>query len=378
MILTEAQRQIRDAARAFARRELAPHAAAREEAAEIPRAVLDAMGALGFMGMTVPAEYDGAEADNVSYALAMMEIAAGDGAISTVMSGHNSVGCAIVLKSGSAAQKQAYLRPMATGRMLSCFCLTEPTGGSDVAAMRTTARRTPAGWRINGQKQFITSGAIADVALIFAKTDPDAGRHGISAFIVPTATRGYRVGRREKKMGQNASDTVELFFEDLDVPDDALLGAQGNGMRIALSNLVGGRIGIAAQSVGMAREALELAVAYAKERTSFGTPIINHQAVSFRLADMAASLKAAEMLVLHAAALADAGEDCLTEASMAKLVASETAEKICSDAIQTFGGNGYVREYAVERIYRAVRGAKIYEGANDIQRLVISRALTRG
>lgn len=378
MILTDEQRQIRDVAREFSRRELAPHAAAREEAAEIPRAVIDAMGALGFMGMTVPGEYDGAGADMVSYALALMEIAAGDGAISTVMSGHNSVGCSIVLQSGSDAQKERFLRPMATGKMLSCFALTEPSGGSDVAAMQSRAVRHGDGWRINGRKQFITSGAIADVAIIFAKTDPAAGRRGISAFVVPTTTPGYRVGRREKKMGQNASDTVELLFEDMDVPADALLGAEGEGMRIALSNLVGGRIGIAAQSVGMAREAMEKAIAYAKERTSFGVPIISHQAVAFRLADMAASLKAAEMLVLHAAALADAGEPCLTEASMAKLVASETAEKVCSDAIQTFGGNGYVREYEVERIYRAVRGAKIYEGANDIQRLVISRALTKG
>jgi len=377
MILTEEQRAIRDTARAFAQKELAPFAQEREEKAEIPRAVLEAMGALGFMGMTVPGEYDGAEAGNVAYVLALMEIAAGDGAISTVMSGHNSVGCSIVLQQGTEAQKQRFLRPMATGKMLSCFCLTEPTGGSDVAAMRSTAVRTATGWRINGQKQFITSGAIADVAIIFAKSDPDAGRRGISAFIVPTNTPGYRVGRREKKMGQNASDTVELVFENLDVPEDALLGRAGDGFRIALSNLVGGRIGIAAQSVGMARDALERAIAYAKERTSFGAPIMNHQAVSFRLADMAASVKAAEQLVLHAASLADAGEECLTEASMAKLVASETAERVCSDAIQTFGGNGYIQDYAVERIYRAVRVAKIYEGSNDIQRLVISRALAK-
>jgi len=377
MILTEAQKQIRDTARAFARKELAPFAAEREEKAEVPRSVLRALGELGFMGMTVPSEYDGAEADNVSYALALIEIAAGDGAISTVMSGHNSVGCSIVLNNGTEAQKQRFLRPMARGEMQSCFCLTEPTGGSDVAAMKTRAVRHGDGWRINGRKQFITSGAIADVALVFAKTDPDAGRKGISCFVLPTDTPGFRVGRREKKMGQNASDTVELAFEDMDVPADALLGREGDGFRIALSNLVGGRIGIAAQSIGMAREAMEKAIAYAKERVTFGVPIIQHQAVSFRLADMAASLKAAEQMVLHAAALADAGEPCLTEASMAKLVASETAEKVCSDAIQTMGGNGYIREYEVERIYRAVRVAKIYEGANDIQRLVISRALMK-
>jgi alkylation response protein AidB-like acyl-CoA dehydrogenase len=375
VILTEAQRQIRDTARAFSRRELAPYAAEREAARNIPREVLAAMGQLGLMGMTVPVEYDGAGADNVSYALALMEVAAGDGAISTVMSGHNSVGCMPVLGYGTAAQKEFFLRPMARGEMLSCFCLTEPQSGSDAASLQTRAVRQDDGWRLNGHKQFITSGSIADVALVFAKTDPDAGRRGISAFLVPTKTPGYRVGRVEKKMGQNASDTCELSFEDMDIPGDALLGAEGEGFRIALANLVGGRIGIAAQSVGMAREAMTRAIAYAKERVAFGTPIIGHQAVAFRLADMAASLKAAEMLVLHAAALADAGEPCLTEASMAKLVASETAERVCSDAIQTFGGNGYMEEYEVERIFRAVRGAKIYEGANDIQRLVISRAL---
>jgi len=377
VIPTEAQRQIRDTARAFARRELAPHAAARENERKIPRSVLTAMGELGLMGMTVPVEYDGAGADNVSYALALMEISAGDGAFAIVMSGHNSVGCMPVLGYGTPAQREKFLRPMARGEMLSCFCLTEPQSGSDAAALQTRAVRHGDGWRLNGQKQFITSGSIADVALVFARTDPDAGRRGISAFLVPTRTKGYRVGRVEKKMGQNASDTCELFFEDLHVPGDALLGKEGEGLRIALGNLVGGRIGIGAQSVGMAREALERAVAYAKERVAFGTPIINHQAVAFRLADMAASLKAAEMLVLHAAALADAGEPCLTEASMAKLVASETAERVCSDAIQTFGGNGYMEEYEVERIFRAVRGTKIYEGANDIQRLVISRALIK-
>jgi butyryl-CoA dehydrogenase len=377
VIPTEAQRQIRDTARAFARRELAPHAGARENERKIPRSVLTAMGELGLMGMTVPVEYDGVGADNVSYALALMEISAGDGAFAIVMSGHNSVGCMPVLGYGTAAQKESFLKPMARGEMLSCFCLTEPQSGSDAAALQTRAVRHGGGWRLNGRKQFITSGSIADVALVFARTDPDAGRRGISAFLVPTQTNGYRVGRVEKKMGQNASDTCELFFEDMDVPGDALLGKEGEGLRIALGNLVGGRIGIGAQSVGMAREALERAVAYAKERVAFGTPIINHQAVAFRLADMAASLKAAEMLVLHAAALADAGEPCLTEASMAKLVASETAERVCSDAIQTLGGNGYMEEYEVERIFRAVRGAKIYEGANDIQRLVISRALIK-
>jgi alkylation response protein AidB-like acyl-CoA dehydrogenase len=375
MLLTEEQRMVRDAAREFARRELAPHSAEWERIATFPRAAVQALGKLGLMGVTVPQEWGGAGLDYVSYALALEEVAAGDGAISTVMSGHNSVGCMPILEYGTAAQKDKYLKPMARGEMLCAFCLTEPQGGSDASALRTRAARRAEGWVLNGTKQFITSGSTADVALVFAVSDPAAGKRGISAFIVETSNPGYKVARVEKKMGQNASDTCEVVFEDARLPADALLGTEGGGYRIALANLEGGRIGIASQCVGMARAAMELALAYARERITFGKPIIEHQAVAFRLADMATSIEAARQLVLHAAALRSAGLPCLKEASMAKLFASEMAERVCSDAIQTLGGYGYIADYGVERIYRAVRGAKIYEGTNDIQHLVISRAL---
>jgi butyryl-CoA dehydrogenase len=375
MILTEEQRLIRESARKFAQERLAPHAAEWERAAAFPRAVIDELGELGFMGVTVPIEWGGTGADYVSYALALEEIAAGDGAISTIVSGHNSVGVMPILAYGSDAQKERYVRDLASGRKLSAFCLTEPQGGSDAAAIRTRARRQGDGYVLSGTKQFVTSGATADLALVFAVTDPAARKRGISAFIVDTKTPGYVVSRIEKKMGQNASDTCEIQLPDLVLPADCRLGEEGAGYRIALANLEGGRIGIAAQCVGMARAALEIAVRYAHERQAFGKPIFEHQAVSFRLADMAANLEAARQLALHAAALKSAGQPCLVEASMAKLFASETAEKICSDAIQTLGGAGYMQDFGVERIYRAVRGAKIYEGTNDIQRLVISRSL---
>jgi hypothetical protein len=293
-----------------------------------------------------------------------------------VVSGHNSVGVMPILTYGSDTQRQRYLRDLASGRKLTAFCLTEPQGGSDAASIRTRAIRKGDDYILSGTKQFITSGATADLALVIAVTDPDAGKRGISAFLVDTKAAGYAVTRIEKKMGQNASDTCEIRFDDVVVSSEDRLGEEGQGYRIALANLEGGRIGIASQSVGMARAALEIAVSYAHERRAFGKTIFEHQAVSFRLADMAASLEAARQLTLHAAALKDAGQPCLVEASMAKLVASETAEKICSDAIQTLGGAGYMQDFAVERIYRGVRGAKIYEGTNDIQRLVISRSLT--
>jgi len=375
MILTEEQRLIRESARKFAQERLAPYSAEWERAAAFPRTIIQELGDLGFMGLTVPIEWGGAGADFVAYALALEEIAAGDGAISTVVSGHNSVGVMPILAYGSEAQKERYVRDLASGRTLSAFCLTEPQGGSDAAAIRTRARREGDNYVLAGTKQFITSGATADLALVIAVTDPAGGKRGISAFIVDTKTPGYVVSRIEKKMGQNASDTCEIQLQDAAVPADCRLGEEGTGYRIALANLEGGRIGIAAQCVGMARAALEIAVRYAHERQAFGQPIIAHQAVAFRLADSAASLEAARQLTLHAAALKSAGEPCLVEASMAKLVASETAEKICSDAIQTLGGAGYMQDFGVERIYRAVRGAKIYEGTNDIQRLVISRNL---
>jgi alkylation response protein AidB-like acyl-CoA dehydrogenase len=375
MILSEEQERIRDTARDFARKHIAPHAAEWAQSAKFPRDALRELGRLGFMGMTVPPEYGGAGADFVSYACAIEEIAAGDGATSTVMSGHNSVGCMPLVKYGNAQQKEKFLQPMARGEMLSCFCLTEPQSGSDAGNLQTRAEHRHRGYVINGTKAFVTSGKNANVALVFAVTDPSKGKAGISCFIVETHRQGYRIGRVERKMGQAASDTCALHLEELWVPIDNRLGDEGDGYRIALSNLEGGRIGIAAQAVGMARAAFEIALAYAQERHSFGKIIYEHQAVSFRLADMATQLNAARELVHYAAALRDRGAPCLMEASMAKLFATEMAERVCSDAIQTLGGAGYISDYAVERIYRDVRVAKIYEGTNDVQRMVISRAL---
>ena len=375
MLLTEQQEQVRDTAREFAQRALAPHSAEWDSKSVFPRAALRELGKLGFMGMTVPPEWDGAGTDYVSYALALEEIAAGDGAVSTIVSGHNSVGCMPLVEYGTPEQKEKYLRPMARGEMLSAFCLTEPQSGSDAGAIRTRAERRNGSYVLNGIKQFVTSGKNADVALVFAATDLALGKHGISCFIVDTKQPGYYVRRVESKMGQQASDTCEVQFDELSVPVENRLGAEGQGYRIALANLEGGRIGIAAQAVGMARAAHEIALAYAQERRSFGKTIIEHQAVAFRLADMATQLEAARQLVLHAAALRSQGMPCLKEASMAKLFATEAAERICSDAIQTMGGAGYMADAGVERIYRAVRASKIYEGTNDIQRLVISRAL---
>jgi hypothetical protein len=328
------------------------------------------------MGMTVPAEWGGAGLDYVTYAIALEEIAAGDGAVAIVMSGHNSVGCMPLLEYGTQTQKDRYLRRLAQGELLSAFALTEAKGGSDAGALITRAERRDGGYIINGGKQFITTGKNADLCLVFAVTDPDRGKRGISAFLVPTDTPGYEVVRVEKKMGQNASDTAQLAFNDMAVPGDALLGEEGQGYRIALGNLEGGRIGIAAQALGMARAAFEVALLYAREREAFGKPIFEHQAVAFRLADMATQLEAARQLIWHAAALRGAGQKCLKEASMAKLFATDMAEAVCSDAMQTLGGYGYLQDFPVERIYRGVRGARIYEGTNDIQKLVIARDLT--
>ncbi|CAE7778423.1 mmgC [Symbiodinium necroappetens] len=375
MILSEEQTLIRDTARQFARDVLAPQAAAWDREARFPRAALTQLAELGFMGINVPEAYDGAGADVVSNALAIMEIAAGDGAVSTIMAVHNSVGCLPILRFGSDDQKERFLRPLARGDLLAAFCLTEPAVGSDAGAIQTRARKVGNKWVLNGTKQFITSGSTADVAITFAVTDPEAGKRGISAFIVPTATPGYTVARVEKKLGQRASDTCQIVLEDVELTPDLLLGAEGEGYRIALANLEGGRIGIAAQAVGMARAAHEAALSYAKERESFGQPIIAHQAVGFRLADMATQIKAAELMTLHAAQLKDAGRPCLQEASMAKLFASEVAEQVCSAAIQVHGGYGYLEDYPVERIYRDVRVCQIYEGTSDIQRLVIARQL---
>jgi butyryl-CoA dehydrogenase len=333
------------------------------------------MGQLGFMGMTVPEEWDGAGADNISYALSLIEVAAGDGAVSTIMSVHNSVGCQPILRFGSQEQKERFLKPMARGEKLGAFMLTEPQAGSDASAIRTRAEKRGNAYVLNGSKQFITSGNKADVAIVFAVTDPEKGKKGISAFIVPTQTPGYKVARVERKLGQNASDTCQVTFEEMELTPDLLLGEEGEGYRIALSNLEGGRIGIAAQSVGMARSAYEVALAYAKDRQSMGKPIIEHQAVNFRLADMATEVHAAELMVLEAARLKDAGQPCLKEAAMAKLFASEMAERVCSAAIQIHGGYGYLADYPVERIYRDVRVCQIYEGTSDIQRLIIGRQI---
>jgi alkylation response protein AidB-like acyl-CoA dehydrogenase len=330
------------------------------------------------MGMLVPPEYGGAGADHVGYALALEEIAAGDGAVSTILAVHNSVGCVPVLRYGSEEQKQRFLKPMAAGEMLAAFCLTEPQAGSDAAAIKTRARRHGNRWVLNGTKQFITSGSTAQVAIVFAVTDPAAGSKGISAFVVPTETPGYRVARLEHKLGQRASDTAQLVFEDMELTPDLMLGQEGEGYRIALSNLEGGRIGIAAQSLGMARAAYEAALAYAQERESFGQKLAAHQAVAFRLADMATELNAARGLILDAAQRRDDGVPCLKEAAMAKLFASEMAERVCSAAIQIHGGYGYLNDFPVERIYRDVRVCQIYEGTSDIQRLVISRELLKG
>lgn len=375
MLLTEDQTMIREMARRFAEEKLAPHSAEWDRTMLFPAQELAEMGALGLMGMLVPEDYDGAASDHVSYAMALEEIAVGNGAVSTIMSVHNSVGCAPILKFGTEEQKQVFLRPMARGEMLGAFCLTEPQAGSDASALKTRARRTNQGWVIDGVKQFITNGQNGDTAIVFAVTDPDAGKKGISAFVVPTATPGYRVASIEDKLGQTLSDTAQIAFEGCEIPAENLLGAEGQGYAIALANLEGGRIGIASQSVGMARAAMEAAVAYAQERTSMGRKIIDHQAVAFRLADMATQIEAARQMVLHAAALRDAGAPALTAASMAKLFASEMAERVCSDAIQTFGGYGYTRDFPVERIYRDVRVCQIYEGTSDVQRLVIARGL---
>jgi len=378
MILDEQQTMIRDTMHAFARERLAPFAAEWDRSSTFPRDALRQLARLGAFGMTVPEAYGGAGLDYVSLALALEEIAAGDGATSTIVSVQNSVVCGPILAFGDEAQKERYLKPLASGEWLGCFCLTEPHVGSDAAAIRTTATRAGGDWVLNGVKQFITSGRNAQVAVVFAVTDRQAGKKGISAFIVPTDTPGFLVTRIEDKMGQHASDTAQIAFESCRVPAANLLGREGEGYRIALANLEAGRIGIAAQSVGMARAALEAALRYAKEREAFGKPIIEHQAVNFRLADMATRIEAARQLVLHAASLRDAGRPCLKEASMAKLFASEMAEQVCSDAIQIHGGYGYVADFPVERIYRDVRVTQIYEGASDIQRLVIGRALAGG
>ncbi len=375
MILTQEHEMIRDSLRAFAQERLAPFAAEWDKHHTFPAQALKELGELGAMGMVVPEEWGGAGMDYMSLVLALEEISAGDGATSTIVSVQNSLPCGITMKYGTDAQKEEWLKPLARGEKLGCFCLTEPHTGSDAAAITTRADRDGDSFILNGVKQFITTGKYAHMAIVFAVTDKSAGKKGISCFLVPTDTPGFIVGRTEDKMGQHASDTVQIILEDCRVPASALLGKEGEGYKIALSNLEAGRIGISAQCIGMARAAYEAAVRYAKERVTFGQPIIEHQAVNFRLADMATLLDAARLLVWRAATLKDAGKPCLKEASMAKMFASEAAEKIASDAIQIHGGVGYTSDFPVERIYRDVRICQIYEGANDIQRMVIGRAI---
>ncbi len=375
MLLSEDHRAVQDAVRTYVQERIAPQAAAWDKSHHFPKAELRGLAGLGCYGVAVPTEYDGAGLDYLALALILEEIAAGDGATSTVVSVNNCPVCSILMAFGNAEQKQRFLKALARGDMLGAFCLTEPHVGSEAGGLKTTATRDGEHYVLNGVKQFITSGKNGDVAIVMAVTDKAAGKKGISAFIVPTNTPGYTVARIEDKMGQHASDTAQINFDDCRVPAENLLLDEGMGLKIALSGLEGGRIGIASQSVGMARAAFEAALAYSKQRTAFGTPIFNHQAVQFKLADMATRIEAARQLIWHAASLKDAGQPCLKEAAMAKLFASEMAEAVCSAAIQVFGGYGYVSDFPVERIYRDVRVCQIYEGTSEVQKILIGRAL---
>jgi butyryl-CoA dehydrogenase len=374
-MLTQDQTLIRDAVRAFVQEQIWPHAARWDKEHHFPKDVHRGLAELGCYGICVPEAWGGAGLDYTTLAVVLEEIAAGDGGTSTVISVTNCPVNAILMAYGNDEQKRQWLTPLAQGQMLGAFCLTEPHVGSDASALRTTATKDGDHYVINGDKQFITSGQHGDVAIVIAVTDKAAGKKGMSAFIVPTTTPGYVVARLEDKLGQHSSDTAQIRLDNCRIPAENLIGVEGEGYKIALSALEGGRIGIAAQSVGMARSAYECALTYAKQRESFGQPIFQHQAVGFRLADMATQIEAARALVMHAAALRDAGLPCLKEAAMAKLFASEMAEKVCSDAIQVHGGYGYVSDFPVERIYRDVRVCQIYEGTSDIQKIIIQRAL---
>jgi len=374
-LASEEQSLIRDMAKAFAKGKLLPNSAQWDKESRFPTDAIREMGELGFLGMLLPEEWGGSHTGHVAYAMALEEVAAGDAACSTIMSVHNSVGCMPIFKFGTDEQKQRFLPKMASGEWLGAFALTEPHAGSDASSLKVRAKKDGDHYVLSGTKQFVTSGKNAKILIAFAVTDPAAGKKGISAFIIPTDTPGYIVARVEDKMGQHASDTCQIVFEDMRLHESLRLGAEGEGYKIALSGLEGGRVGIASQCIGMARAAFEAARDYARERETFGKSLIEHQAIAFKLADMATNIKAARLMVHHAAALRDAGQPCLTEASMAKLFASEMAEKVCSQAIQIHGGYGYLSDYPVERIYRAVRIAQIYEGASEIQRMLISRSL---
>ncbi len=373
--LTDEQRMIRDMARDFAREQLAPHAAQWEKDKWIPDAIVTQMGELGLLGMVVPDEWGGSFSDYTAYASAIEEIAAGDASTSTIMSVHNSVGCGPILAWGTHAQKEMYLRDLAMGKKIGCFCLTEPQAGSEANNLRTTAKLIDGKWVLNGAKQFITNGKRAQVAIVFAVTDPELGKKGLSAFIVPTHTPGFNVQRPEHKLGIRASDTCAILFDNCAIAEDHLLGPRGKGLAIALSNLEGGRIGIAAQALGIARAAFEAALAYAIERTQFGKKIVEHQSIANMLADMHTRINAARLMIHHAARMRTDGVACLSEASQAKLYASELAEWVCSKAIQIHGGYGYLEDYPVERYYRDARITQIYEGTSEIQRMLIARNL---
>lgn len=375
MQLTEEQVLIQDMAKSFAVEQIKPFAAEWDEKGIFPKDALKQMGELGFLGMLVPEQWGGSETGNLAYVLALEEIAAADGATSTIMSVHNSVGCVPILKFGTDEQKERYLKPLAQGEMIGAFALTEPHTGSDAAAIKTRAVKDGDDYILNGSKQFITSGHNAGVIIVFAVTDPSAGKKGMSAFLVPRDSVGYDVIRVEEKLGLHASDTCQIALTDVRLHKSMMLGKEGDGLKIALSNLEGGRIGIAAQAVGLARAALEEATRYAKERVAFGKPIFEQQAISFRLASMATEIHAARQMVHYAARLKEAGQPCLTEASMAKLFSSEMTERVCSQALQIFGGYGYLKDFPIERIYRDARICQIYEGTSDIQRLVIARSL---
>ncbi len=375
MLLSDDHLAVQDAVRTYVRAEVAPHAAAWDKSHTFPAEALKGLAALGCYGVAVPDEFGGAGLDYLALSVILEEIAAGDGATSTIVSVNNCPVCSILMAYGNDDQKQSFLSPLARGDMLGAFCLTEPHVGSEAGGLKTTAVRDGDDYLINGVKQFITSGKHGDVAIVMAVTDKAAGKRGISAFIVPTATPGYSVARLEDKMGQHASDTAQINFEDCRIPVKNRLADEGMGLKIALSGLEGGRIGIASQAVGMARAAFDAALAYSKERSSFGQPIFQHQAVQFKLTDMATQIEAARQLIWHAASLKDAGRPCLKEAAMAKLFASEMAERVCSAAIQVFGGYGYVSDFPVERIYRDVRVCQIYEGTSEVQKILIARAL---
>ncbi|MED5622456.1 acyl-CoA dehydrogenase family protein [Ideonella sp. BN130291] len=376
MLLSDDHRAVQDAVRNFVQAEIAPHAAQWDKTHHFPQQQLKGLAELGCYGVAVPTEYDGAGLDYLALAIILEEIAAGDGATSTIVSVNNCPVCSILMAWANEAQKQQWLKPLARGEMLGAFCLTEPHVGSEAAGLKTTAVRDGDHYVLNGVKQFITSGKTGDVAIVMAVTDKAAGKKGISAFIVPTNTPGYTVARIEDKMGQHASDTAQILFENCRIPAANLLADEGMGLKIALSGLEGGRIGIASQSVGMARAAFDAALKYSKERVAFGQPIFEHQAVQFRLGEMATQIEAARQLIWHAASLKDAGRPCLKEAAMAKLFASEMAERVCSAAIQVHGGYGYVSDFPVERIYRDVRVTQIYEGTSDVQKILIGRSLS--